>query len=252
MRLLLHRVIFVIFLIILWQGIFALNIWPDFLLPSPLSVGKTLIEGFKDGTFIIALGASFRRILLGYTITIIFGSLLGILIASNKIIDGIVGPFILALQSVPSVVWLPLALLWFPLGEAAIIFVVVLGGTWNMVINTITGIKNVQPVLIKAARTMGANKIQLFWKVILPDSVPHLITGMRLSWAFSWRALMAGELIGTGTGLGQILMWGRDMGNMSMVIAIMLLIGIIGCLTDNLIFKKLEEEVFARWGLNTQ
>jgi len=252
MRLLLHRVIFVIFLIILWQGISALNIWPDFLLPSPLSVGKTLIEGFKDGTFIIALGASFRRILLGYTITIIFGSLRGILIASNKIIDGIVGPFILALQSVPSVVWLPLALLWFPLGEAAIIFVVVLGGTWNMVINTITGIKNVQPVLIKAARTMGANKIQLFWKVILPASVPHLITGMRLSWAFSWRALMAGELIGTGTGLGQILMWGRDMGNMSMVIAVMLLIGIIGCLTDNLIFKKLEEEVFTRWGLNTQ
>ncbi len=246
------RVAFILFIIVVWQILFILNIWPEFLFPSPLMVANTLSDGFKDGTFIQAIGASFRRLLLGYLISIIFGTLLGILIASNKIIEEMIGPFILALQSIPSIVWLPLALLWFSLGETAIISVVVLGGTWNMVINSSTGIKNVQPILIRAAQTMGINKIQLFWKVILPASIPHLITGMRLSWAFSWRALMAGELIGSGDGLGQILMWGRDMGNMSLVISVILLIGSIGYLTDNFIFKKFEDKVLNRWGLDVK
>ncbi len=251
MKQLLRKIFFILFILICWQILFQLNIWPDFLFPSPAIVFSTLLNGFKDGTFVYAIIASFRRLLIGYSISVILGTLIGIVIASNHIIEDTIGPFILALQSVPSIVWLPLVLLWFSLGEAAIIFVVVLGGTWNMVINSSTGIKNVQPVLVRAARTMGVNKFQLFWKVILPASVPHLITGMRLSWAFSWRALMAGELIGSGNGLGQILMWGRDMGNMSLVITVILLIGTIGYLTDNFIFKKIENRVLNRWGLNT-
>ena len=247
----LPKTIFILFILAVWQFLFQLNIWPDFLFPSPQMVTSTLIEGFRDGSFTSAITTSFRRLLIGYSISILFGITLGILIASFQLIEDTIGPFILALQSVPSVVWLPLALLWFSMGEKAIIFVVVLGGTWNMVINASTGIKNVQPVLIKAAKTMGVNKIQLFWKVILPAAVPHLITGMRLSWAFSWRALMAGELIGSGDGLGQILMWGRDMGKMSLVITVILLIGTIGYLTDNFLFKKAESVVLNRWGLNT-
>lgn len=248
---LLHKTIFIVFVILIWQTLFTLNLWPDFLFPSPLMVLQTLINGFKDGTFLKAMGASFRRLLIGYSISIILGTLLGFLIASNQIIEDTIGPFILALQSVPSVVWLPLALLWFSLGETAIISVVVLGGTWNMVINSSTGIKNVKPVYIRAAETMGVKKFELFWKVILPASVPHLITGMRLSWAFSWRALMAGELIGSGDGLGQILMWGRDMGNMSLVVTVILIIGTVGYITDNYIFKKIENRVLKRWGLKT-
>lgn len=248
----LPKTIFILFILAVWQFLFQLNIWPDFLFPSPQMVSSTLIGGFRDGSFISAITTSFRRLLIGYSISLLFGVTLGILIASFKIVEDTIGPFILALQSVPSVVWLPLALLWFSMGEKAIIFVVVLGGTWNMVINASTGIKNVRPVLIKAAKTMGVNKIQLFWKVILPAAVPHLITGMRLSWAFSWRALMAGELIGSGDGLGQILMWGRDMGNMSLVISVILLIGSIGYLTDNFLFKKAEIVVLNRWGLNSK
>ncbi|MEC9489832.1 MAG: ABC transporter permease [Halanaerobiales bacterium] len=248
----LPKMIFILFILAVWQFLFKLNIWPEFLFPSPKMVTTTLIGGFKDGSFTSAITVSFRRLLIGYSISLLFGTSLGIFIAGFQIVEDTIGPFILALQSVPSVVWLPLALLWFSMGEKAIIFVVVLGGTWNMVINSSTGIKNVRPVLIKAAKTLGANKVQLFWKVILPAAVPHLITGMRLSWAFSWRALMAGELIGSGDGLGQILMWGRDMGNMSLVITVILLIGSIGYLTDNFLFKKAESVVLKRWGLNTE
>ncbi|MEJ6949801.1 ABC transporter permease [Natronospora cellulosivora (SeqCode)] len=252
MKRLVHRTIFILLLILIWQGLYSLNIWPKFLFPSPYNVMQTLISGFQDGTFLIAITTSFRRLLIGYFISVILGTLIGIIIASNKIIGETLGPFILAMQSIPSIVWLPLALLWFSMGETAIIFVVVMGGTWNMVLNANTGIKNVQPVLIRAAKTMGIDKIQLFWRVILPASVPHLITGMRLSWAFSWRALMAGELIGSGTGLGQVLMWGRDMGDMSLVITVIILIASIGFITDNLIFKKFEDKILSRWGLNIE
>ena len=245
----LAKIIFIILVLLIWQLLFMLNIWPDFLFPSPTMVFLTLFNGFKDGSFIYAIITSFRRLIIGFSLSIIIGISIGILIASSQIVEDSIGTFILALQSVPSVVWLPLALLWFSLGERAIIFVVVLGGTWNMVINSSTGIKNVDPILIKAAQTMGLKKIKLFWKVILPASIPHLITGVRLSWAFSWRALMAGELIGSGDGLGQILMWGRDMGNMSLVISVIFIIAVFGYLSDNYIFKLIENKVLKRWGL---
>lgn len=217
--------------------------------PSPLNVAQTLINGFQDGSFIIALKASFQRLLLGYGLSILIGIFLGVSIAKSKVIDDTVGMLIIGLQSVPSIVWLPLALLWFGMSETAITFIVTLGGTWTMTTNMATGIRNVQPVLIRAARTMGASGWQLFIKVTLPAAVPYLITGMRLSWAFAWRALMAGELIGSGSGLGQMLTFGRDVGNMSLVLSIMIIIAVIGTILDNLVFRRVERNVLTRWGL---
>jgi NitT/TauT family transport system permease protein len=214
-----------------------------------MKVLNTLTRGFAEGGYLIAILHSFRRLLIGYGITISLGLLFGIFLATNKLADETMGTFVIALQSVPSVVWLPLALLWFKLGEGSIIFVVVVGGIWNMIISTTTGIKNVDPILVRCGKNLGFKGIKLFSKVILPASIPHIITGMRLSWAFCWRALMAAEILGTGRGLGQILMWGRDMGNMSTVMSVMVIIAFTGLITDNLIFKKIEMKVFKRWGL---
>ncbi|WP_134119089.1 ABC transporter permease [Orenia marismortui] len=249
MRTTLKKVLFLGILIAIWEVIYKLQIWPSILFPSPIQVGETLYTGIIDGSFIIALGHSFKRLLIGYGLALIIGTILGLIIASSKLMDETLGALVLALQSVPSIVWLPLAILWFGMGESAIIFVVILGGTWNMVINASTGIKNVHPLLIKAAKTMGVKGYNLFFKVTIPAAIPHLITGMRLSWAFCWRALMAGELLGSGNGLGQILMWGREMGNMSIVISIMIIIASLGSLTDSIIFKPLEDKVLERWGL---
>lgn len=217
--------------------------------PSPLNVAQTLIHGFQDGSFIIALKASFQRLLVGYALAILIGIVLGVSIAKSKVIDDTVGMLVIGLQSVPSIVWLPLALLWFGMSETAIIFIVTLGGIWTMTTNMATGIRNVQPVLIRAARTMGASGWQLFIKVTLPAAIPYLITGMRLAWAFAWRALMAGELIGSGSGLGQMLTFGRDVGNMSLVLSIMVIIAVIGTILDNLVFQRIERNVLTRWGL---
>ncbi|MGI1658724.1 MAG: ABC transporter permease [Desulfitobacterium sp.] len=245
----LRRIVFLGALIGIWEVIFKLGIWPPYMFPSPFSVAQTLIHGFQDGSFIIALKASFQRLLIGYGLAIGIGVFLGVGIAKSKIMNETVGMLVIGLQSVPSIVWLPLALLWFGMSETAIIFIVTLGGTWTMTTNTATGIRNVQPVLTRAARTMGASGWQLFVKVTLPASVPYLITGMRLAWAFAWRALMAGELIGSGSGLGQMLTFGRDVGNMSLVLSIMVIIAVIGMILDNLVFQRIERNVLTRWGL---
>lgn len=218
--------------------------------PSPFTVMDTLVKGFTRGNYGLALLYSFKRLLIGYLIALVLGITLGIIISSNKNIDQSLGGLILSLQSVPSVVWLPLALLWFKMGETSIIFVVVIGGLWNMILSTISGIKNVDPILVKCGKNLGYRGMKLFIKVILPASIPHIIMGMRMAWAFSWRALMAAELIATGHGLGQILMWGRDMGNMNTVLAIMIIIAGVGFITDSLIFKKIELSILERWGLN--
>lgn len=217
--------------------------------PSPFTVIDTLISGFTAGNYFVALVASLRRLIIGYTIAVTLGIVLGVITISNKTINETFGAFILALQSVPSVVWLPLALLWFRMGDTSIIFVVIIGGLWNMIMNTASGIKSVDPLLIKSGRNLGYKGVKLFAKIILPASVPSIITGMRIAWAFCWRALMTAEVIGTGHGLGQVLMWGRDMGNMSTVLAVMIIIAITGLITDSLLFKKIELKIFRRWGL---
>ncbi len=234
--------------LIFWQFLARQGIWPDYLLPAPAAVAETMLEQLQQGTLLNALLVSLRRLLIGFTLASTLGFVLGVMLALSPSADAALSPFILALQSVPSVVWLPLALLWFSLGEQAIIAVILLGATWNMVSTTTSGLKNVDPTYLKAARTLGASKLSLFGRVMLPASVPHLITGLRFSWAFSWRALMAGELIGSGSGLGQMLMWGRDMGNMSLVIGIITLIGAFGFISDNYIFKNIETLVLKRWG----
>ena len=240
---------FLVISIILWEGVYRLGLWPEFMFPSPIEVFKTLGTGLVDGTYSIALLFSIKRLLIGYVIAVSLGTLIGVLLVSNKTLDETFGSMVLSFQSVPSVVWLPLALLWFKMGEQSIIFVVVIGGIWNMIINSSTGIKNVDPILIRCGKNLGYKKIRLFTKVILPASIPYIITGMRLAWAFCWRALMAAEILGTGKGLGQILMWGRDMGNMKTVLSVMIIIAFTGLITDNLIFKKVENRVFEKWGL---
>lgn len=170
------------------------------------------------------------------------------LIGVSKLADETIGSLVIALQSVPSIVWLPIALVLFQGGPGAIYFVVILGGTWAMTLNVRMGIKNVQPILIRAAKTMGYKQTELIWKVMLPASIPSALTGARLAWAFGWRALMAAELIGRG-GLGRTLMDARDFFNMDLVVAIMIIISCIGLIVEYFIFSKIEKKVLSRWGL---
>ncbi|MCM3662932.1 ABC transporter permease [Mesobacillus subterraneus] len=245
------RIIFFAVLITFWYTGSKLEWWLPIILPSPEKVLEALVIGFEDKTLIYDLIASFKRLAVGLGISLVIGSALGVLLAKSKTADETLGTVVLALQSVPSIVWLPLAIMWFGMNEKAVIFVVVLGGTFVMTLNLRMGIKNVSPLYIKAARTMGSTGWDLFRRVIFPASIPYAVTGARLAWAFAWRALMAGELLSTGPGLGYTLRYASDFGNMALVIGVMIIIGVIGTIVDQLIFQRIEKSVLQRWGLES-
>ncbi|MCM3567794.1 ABC transporter permease [Neobacillus mesonae] len=251
MRPTIKRIIFFAIIILVWQGIVRMLGISASLMPAPTDVFEALAQGFADKTLIYDILASFRRLAIGLVIAIVLGVGLGILLAKNKTADETLGTLILALQSVPSIVWLPIAIMWFGLNEKAVTFIVILGGTLVMTINMRIGIKNVSPLYIKAAQTMGSRGLDLFAKVIFPASVPYAVTGARLAWAFAWRALMAGEILSTGPGLGYTLKYASDFGNMKLVIGIMIIIGVIGTIMDIVFFQRVEKNVLRRWGLET-
>lgn len=245
----LKKAIFFIFLIALWELLFRFEIWPEYILPSPLSVWKTLIHGFKDKSILIGVAITMKRIAIGYGISIVIGILLGMLIGRVRLLEETLGTLILGLQTLPTICWLPLALLWFGLNDKTIIFLVIMGGTLSIAIATDAGVKSVPPLYIRAARTMGAKGWKLYFEVILPAALPYIITGMKQGWSFAWRSLMAGELLIVCMGLGHLMTIGRELNNMSQVIAVMFVIIAIGILVDLLFFVKVERRIRERWGL---
>lgn len=217
--------------------------------PSLVQIFSTLFNGILNGTILIAIGASLSRLLIGFFAAIIIGLTLGYLIWRYKIIEDTLGFLVTALQSIPSIVWFPLAIIWFGLNNFAILFIVTIGATWTIIINATSGFNNVPVLYQRVAKSLGSSGFHFLRTVILPASVPQLISGLRIAWAFSWRALMAGELLGAGRGLGQLLDTGRALGQMDLVISVMIIIGVIGTIMDNVVFLRLERSVERKWGL---
>lgn len=217
--------------------------------PSLIQVFSTLWNGLLSGQIINAIGKSFGRIIIGFSIATILGIGLGYFIWKYKLIEDTLGFVVTALQSIPSIVWFPLAIIWFGLNNFAIIFIVTIGATWTMTISATSGFKNVPILYQQVAQTLGSQGFHFMKTVIIPSAVPQLLSGMRIAWAFSWRALMAGELLGASGGLGQLLETGRALGQMDLVISVMIIIAIIGTIMDHGVFLRLEKRVQQKWGI---
>ena len=236
-------------IIVVWQIVFSLNIWSAQIFPSPVQVVQDLVYGAADGSLIFGIATSMLRLIVGLIISIAGGMTLGIFMARVESVNQTVGSLVLGLQSVPSVAWVPLALLWFGLTDAGIIFVTVASSLFAVTINTYSGMKNVPTSYIAAARNMGASGVQLITHVMLPAAFPYLISGFKQGWAFAWRGVIGAEIIFSFLGLGFLLNVGRELNDISQVIATMLVIMVIGILIDGLVFKKIERKVMSRWGL---
>jgi NitT/TauT family transport system permease protein len=175
--------------------------------------------------------------------------MLGLLIVRFKYVDENFSALILGVQTLPSVCWLPFAILWFGLSESSIIFVTIIGSVFAIAMATESGIKNVNPIYVKAASTMGAKGLKLYFNVVIPSALPSIISGMKQGWSFAWRALIAGEMLSATKGIGQILMVGRDLADINQVAAVMLVIIVLGLVIDKFIFGALEKKVRRRCGL---
>ncbi|ADQ07265.1 binding-protein-dependent transport systems inner membrane component [Caldicellulosiruptor hydrothermalis 108] len=248
------RTLFYIALIVAWELVYRIfvelfKIWKPYVFPSPISVIETFVRLLSDNTLTVAMIATVRRMLIGYLIAVVIGVVVGLAIVKSEFLDKNLRPLILGFQTLPSVCWLPFAILWYGLSEKAIIFVTAIGSIFSITLAVESGIKNVNPLYIKAAKTMGATGLRLYLNVIIPASLPYVISGMKQGWSFAFRALMAGEMLFATKGLGQVLMVGRDLADMSQVISVMIVTIIFGLVVEKAIFGPLENQIRIRWGL---
>ena len=247
--------LFFVLLVAAWYLAVKAHIWSPILLPSPISVADYVKSAVEDGTLWEATQVTVRRLLIGYGLAILIGLPLGLLTASSRWCEDTIGVLALGLQTLPSVCWVPLALLWFGQTEASLLFVVVMGTLWSLIIATDNGVRNIPPIYTRAARSMGSTGLHTWTHVVLPAALPFLLSGMKQGWAFAWRSLMAAEIfvtILTGFGLGHLLHYGRELSAMDQVIGIMLIIVIIGLAVDKTLFAPIERFLHRRWGTERQ
>lgn len=249
------RVVAVGSLLAVWWLVSASGFLDSTQLPPPGAAGRALIDnwvstppGSTEGIG-AALQKSLIRLVVGMGIAVIIGTLIGTTMAASKFIQRSVGSLMTGLQALPSISWLPLAILWFGLNERAILFVVIIAGIPAVAIAAANSIRLVPPLLIRAGRTLGARGGELYRSIVLPAAVPGYVAGLQQAWALAWRALMAGELISTGAqGLGHLQDTYRQQFHADRVIAVMLVIIAVGMLVE-LGFSAWDRRVRARRGL---
>jgi NitT/TauT family transport system permease protein len=235
-------------LLAVWELASRLLHWPRYIFPGPWDVAKALRELFIEGMVGPNVLLSLKRLALGYGLSLLIGIPLGLLLGRSRWAEQLLGSPVLGLQSLPSICWLPVALLWFGLSEAAILFVVVMGSALAVAIASEAGVRNMNPLWIRAARTLGARGLSLYTTVLLPGSLPSVLSGAKLGWTFAWRSLMAAELLYVSGGLGQLLHNSRELNDVARVFAVMTLILALGLSTEKLVFAPLERRVRARFG----
>lgn len=236
-------------LVLLWQLVFEARLWSPYLLPEPSRVYESVERYVSNGVLFDAVETTMQRMLIGFALAFAIGMTMGIATGTIRWVDQTLGSLVLGMQSLPSISWLPLAILWFGLTERAIIFIVVLGSVWAIAISARDGVRNIPVLQRRAAQVFGASRWQTIRYVTLPGMLPSMAQGLKLGWSFSWRSLMAGELIFVSAGLGHLLQLGRELNNMGLVIGIMGVIVAVGFLFDRVVFAPLEGWVQRRWGL---
>jgi NitT/TauT family transport system permease protein len=236
-----------------WQAVVWSGWKPDYLLPGPGPTFARLWEEMldPDGRLWEALGTTIRRGVFGFMVALVIGSLLGIAVSRWRVLRAAIGSMITGLQTMPSVAWFPLALLLFGLTENAITFVIVLGAAPSIANGIISGIDEVPPNLLRAGHMLGARGVNRYRYVVLPAALPSYVGGLKQGWAFSWRSLLAGELLVTVpsvVALGSDMSNARNIGQAELVIALMIVILILGMIVDT-IFTSITNRVRRSRGL---
>ncbi len=236
----------------IWQLVHASGWKPPWVLPPPGPVFEELWTRLDNGTVWKATTITLRRAFIGFGVAVAIGVVIGALVARVRLLRNAFGSFITGLQTMPSIVWFPFAILLFGLTESAIFFVVVLGAAPSIANGLVAGADQVPPILVRAGRVLGARGVALYRHVVLPASLPSFVAGLKQGWAFAWRSLMAGELLVIIPGqpsLGAQLQFAREFNNMKGLMAMMIVILVIGIAVDGVCFGTVERRIRRRWGL---
>lgn len=236
-------------LVVIWAA--ASELARSALFPGPIEVARALADALVQGTLGRAVLVSTVRLVVGYLVALAIGVPLGLVLARVPAIKRAIGPLLLGLASVPSICWLPLAIVWFGLSEAAIQVVVVLGAALPVTLATESAVLQLPPTIERAARTMGAKGATLLFRVLLAAALPGIVTGAKMGWTFALRSLMAGELLFVSGGLGQLLETGRDLADTALVLGVVVVIIALSRASERILFGPVERLVARRWGTAT-
>ncbi|HEV3232247.1 MAG TPA: ABC transporter permease subunit [Candidatus Dormibacteraeota bacterium] len=238
----------------IWQGVSALYALGGrfYVMPSPAAVFADLRTQLGTAAFYDAVRVTMGRALLGYTMALVIGLVIGVSVVRVTVLRRAVGSLITGLQTMPSIVWLPFAIILFPGSELAIYLVVVLGAAPSIANSVILGVDHVSPELVRAGQILGVRGLGLYRRVVLPATLPALVSGMKQGWAFAWRSLMAGEiLVHVGHSIGTNLNNAFDFSDQAGLMSVMIVILVIGILADAL-FSRADTVIRARRGLLNQ
>jgi NitT/TauT family transport system permease protein len=239
--------------IAVWQLLWAAAIWPEYQLPGPVSVWDELTKVVVSGEIGGITWTSVHRAVLGFLVSVAIATPLGLLVAKIRPVRTAIGPLLAGMQSLPSVAWVPAAVLWFGLTDATIYFVVLLGAVPSIANGLVAGIDQIPPILPRVGQVMGASGLDSARLILLPAALPGYLAGCKQGWAFSWRSLMAAEIIAIspqlGEGLGAYLKHGSDFNSMPTVIAAIFLILLVGVGIELLAFRPVERRVLRSRGL---
>lgn len=213
------------------------------LLPPPEKVIASVVEMFVSGYLEKHILVSLLRVVKGFLLAVAIGVPMGILMGSNRHAKNSLNILFRLFSPIPGVAWIPLAILWFGLGDSAAIFIITMGSISPIIINTMQGVDDVDPNLRQALLTMGASRWQIIMKCVIPSIVPYMISGFRLGLGFAWRVLIAAEMVGVPDGLGYVLNTGRSTGRTEVTVVTILLLGAIMILMEEVLFMPLEKKV---------
>jgi NitT/TauT family transport system permease protein len=234
----------------IYEAVARSGAFPAVLLPTLPVVGRTLIGLIADGTMLVHAAATLLRVLIGFALAVIVGLPLGIMMARFRAVENFVMPLVSALMPIPSLAWVPVFILWFGLGNAVTIMIVVYAAMFPMLLNTWTGVRAVNPLWLRAAGAMGANERALFWKVIIPGASPFIITGLRQAFLRAWIAVVGAEMLAASDwGLGWVIFDAKEFLNTDVMMASLAVIGAIGYAFERLVFGSLERVTVLKWGM---
>ncbi|GAB3875725.1 ABC transporter permease [Kibdelosporangium lantanae] len=237
----------------IWQALWAAAFWPEYQLPAPLTVWAKFEELVSTGQIFEVLWTSVSRAVLGFLAGLVIATPLGLLVAKVRVVRAAIGPLLSGLQSLPSVAWVPAAVLWFGLKDASIYFVVLMGSIPSIANGLVSGIDQIPPILPRVGKTLGAGRLAAARHILLPAALPGYLAGLKQGWAFSWRSLMAAELIAhspdLGLGLGAYLNQGSSFNDMPMVMSAIFLILLVGVGIELIVFRPVEKAVLRARGL---
>lgn len=240
-----------------WQVVVWTGWTPSYLLPGPGTVLGALWHNMVGGDpvsghLIKATGVTMQRAAIGYAVSVLLGTALGVVVVASRVLRSALGSLITGFQTMPSVAWLPLAVILFQTSERAILFVLVIGSVPSVANGVLSGVDNIPPLLLRAGQVLGARGYAKYRHVVFPAALPGFVAGMKQAWAFAWRSLLSGELIvqiAHRPSLGQTLNNAANQNDYTGLMAAMVLILIVGLLLDAVLFGRLERVVLERRGL---